>query len=129
MPDFLPSQVQLVVPPLAGTMGRAEVEFAAALIVRACQVLGDRWQPISWKQSVEAFKADRDAGREFGRLMENPVFRPDAYDLVKRGFAQWGSTRSGEGDTVELTDKGFECMRRWVLGKKGTGSKETGART
>ncbi len=56
-PDFLPSHVVLIVPPLCGTMKKAEVEFAASVIVQACLHHGDRWQPLLPKQVGEAIRA------------------------------------------------------------------------
>jgi len=115
MIDFKPSQVVLGVPPLVATMGCAEAEFAAALIVRACHALGNAWQPIAWKQIREVVLSDFDAKREpFASLIQNPFFRPDVHDLVERGCARWTtSDDSGEG-SVELTADGLEKLRRWV---------------
>lgn len=108
--DFKPSDVTLGVPPLTATMGKTEIECAAALIVRTCQAQGDRWQPVSWKMARETLTSDLEAGRHPGAgWARNPFFRPDVAGLVAKGYA----TR-GDGDDVELTAQGLEALRRWV---------------
>jgi hypothetical protein len=106
-----PSDVILAVPPLCACFGRAEREFAASLIVRACQVLGDKWQPIEPKQIGEVLEADVAAKTEpFASLTFNPVFRPDVWGLVEKGFARW----TGEpGRTIELTEAGIAGLEKW----------------
>jgi hypothetical protein len=103
---FRPSQVVLAPVPLVGTMRRAEVEFAAALLVRACQVLGDRWQPLSWQQVAKVLRADRTS---VAKWLANPFFRPDVHDLVARGYAAGNPTAE-----VWLTAAGLEALERWV---------------
>lgn len=113
MIDFTPSQVYLAAIPLCATMGRAESEFAAALIVRTCQLLGDEWRSVSPRQIGEMLRDDLEAKREpMASLSHNPFFRPDVWELVSRGFAQW----IGEPgkSPVELTDCGLERLRPWV---------------
>lgn len=113
-PDYLPSQVMLNAsfPPLVATMKRTEREIAAALIVRACQVHGDRWQAVSPKLIGETLQADVAARTEpMASLSSNPFARPDFHSLVAEGYA------SGDLAThapLELTEKAFEAMRRWV---------------
>lgn len=58
--DFKPSQVLLTAQPLTATMGKSEIEYAAALIVRVCQVNGDRWQPITTEMLVATVHSDLD---------------------------------------------------------------------
>jgi hypothetical protein len=106
-----PSEIVLGVPPLVGTMGRAEAEFAAALVVLACEANGDRWQAVAWPQITAAAKAALEEGRRpWLTLLSNPFYRPDVWELVKRGFARW----EGEpGGPVELTMWGLVAMDRW----------------
>jgi hypothetical protein len=111
---FKPSQVELGPVPLCATMGHAEAEFAAALIVLACRARGDEWQAVTWKQVGEVALADLKAEREPACLwLTNPFFRPDAHDLVKRGYARWIGSDDGISP-VELTPEGIEKLRRWV---------------
>jgi len=109
--DFKPSQVSLCVPPLVATMGKGEIEAAASLLVRACHVLGDKWQAVTGKQVADVLRADRAAAREpFTSLIRNPFFRPDIHAAIAAGFI--------EGDPaseVKLTEKGLEALRRWVM--------------
>jgi hypothetical protein len=107
---FKPSDVLIVVPPLCGTMERAEREFAAALIVRACQVDGDAWQAIKLARAFDVFTADVAAGVEpFVSLSRNPFFRPRSHLLGDGKFGSW----IGD-DAIELTSAGIEALRRWV---------------
>lgn len=112
MIEFKPSQVVMGYMPLVDTMGRCEREFAAAIVVRVCQAKGDTWQAVAFSDVREVLKADLEAGTApFAKLLGNPVFRPDAWDLVAKGFARW----VGEpGDVIELTEAGFEAIRKHV---------------
>lgn len=104
--------------PLVSTMGRAEIEHAATLLVRACQALGDEWQPIMAKQVGEVMKADIEAGVEpIKSLARNPFFRPDFHELVARGFAQGDLANHGP---IALTEKGIATLARWRKVKDGT---------
>ncbi len=110
--DFRPSDVVLAGMPLVDTMGRAEAEAAATLLVRACQSLGDAWQDIEPRAIGEVIKADLAAGREpLASLNRNPFFRPDAHELVRRGFAEWVGEAAG---ALRFTPAGLERLRRWV---------------
>jgi hypothetical protein len=109
-PDYLPKDVQLIAPSLlAGTMRKAEAEFAAALVVLSCQLRGNAWQPTSTDHIAAALSVELERETEIGRLVRNPFFRPNAGELVARGFA-----RRVDDDTVELTEAAFEAMRPWV---------------
>jgi hypothetical protein len=116
MPDFKPSQVFLAPIPLCGTMGHAEREFAAALIVRACQVNGDAWHavpPPEIGRMLEAIQKDPNADRWLFDFVSNPFMKFDVLELADHGYARW----LGEPgkSPVELTDKAFEGMRKhWV---------------
>lgn len=107
-----PSEVVMGVPPLAATFGKAEAEWAAACIVRACQFHGDTWQPISAPQISEAIHSDIEAKREpFASLMRNPFFSPDVWKLIELGFARWVDR---EGGSAELLPPAIEAIRsKW----------------
>jgi len=107
---FLPSEVVLIVPPLVGTMGAAEREHAAAIIVRACAQLADVWQPLSPRDIGLVLQADELAQREpFASLVRNPFFRPNVRDLVEAGFAEFDAE-----ERVSLTAKGLDALLPWV---------------
>lgn len=115
---FRPSQVVLAVPPLCGTMGHAEREFAASLIVRACQARGDAWQPIDLKTLGEVLGDDLAAKVEpWASLNRNPFFRPDFRELADGTFGRW-TGEPGES-AIELTPAGVEALRRWVRPTEG----------
>jgi hypothetical protein len=109
-PEFLPSEVLIDVPPLTGTMQKTEVEIAAGLITRLCQIDGDKWRAVSPADFLKL----KDDDHEFSHMLRtNPFARPDVWKLIELGFARW----VGEpGGAVELTTKAFDAMRpRWVI--------------
>lgn len=110
-----PSEVVLFrsVLPLIATFGRAELEFAAALIVRGCVRNGDRWQSLSPREIGQAMKADAEPGEPWETLQRNPFLpQPDFHGLVERGFARFGEeTPDGEAAPIELTERGLEVLR------------------
>lgn len=105
MSDFKPHDVVISVPcPLAGTMGRVEVEFAASMIVRGLQENGNDWKPIAWPDIARVLRADIASRRDpFFSLCTNPFLRPDVDDLIKRGFGRWVVERPQS--VVEFTAK------------------------
>lgn len=120
-PEFTPSQVTLIGPlPLTDTMGRAERECAAAILVRASHVKGDQWQYLPPPAIGEVMKADIEAGNQpWERLNRNPFMPfPDFHDLVEEGFAEFERRRHGyeyKGDpAVSFTEKGLRALRRWL---------------
>ena len=109
----LPSQIVLRAPlPLTDTMGRAEREVAAALIVRTCHVHGDKWQPVTPRMIGEVIKQDLDDGTEpFKTMNLYPFARPDFRDLIKAGYGEGG----GEGgQPIALTEKGLLAIQKWA---------------
>ena len=113
-PEFRPSQVELGVPPLTGTMGRCETECAAGMIVRYCQIAGDTWQRIRTKDMSSVMLRDVEEGNEPTKAWStNPFFNPDMWGLVSGGFAVIDRDPDGV-EAIELTAKGYESLRRWV---------------
>lgn len=107
-----PSDVRLGIPPLVGTMGHAEVEYAAALVVRTCQQNSDRWQPVSLQALVAVIKADVEEKREPNfSFSTNPFFRPNFRALAKSKFGRW-TGKAGES-SLELTEIGIGVLERW----------------
>jgi hypothetical protein len=111
--DYLPSQVVLHRVPLVGTMGKAEIELAAAFLVRACVVLGDQWQAVRVSELARIAKEDFAACNEpmlsWGK---QPFVKPSPQLMVDRAFAEW--TVDGTEDALLFTVQGREAMRRWV---------------
>jgi len=112
--SFKPSDVALRVPPLARTMGKAEREAAAGLMVRVCQANGDTWGPVLWTDVKAVLLADEEAKYEpFASLLNNPFFRPDVESLADAGYC----TIEGEPGKVTaatFTDKGIRALMTWV---------------
>lgn len=107
-PNYKPSQVALEgsFPPLCGTMHKTELECTAAMLVRACQVNGDKWQAIEPKQLGELLLAKDEL---VVTICSNPFISPAYYDLVEKGYAVFES-----GNALAFTEKGYEAMRKWV---------------
>lgn len=111
--SFRPSDVVIVgALPFTGTLNHVEREVAAALIVRVCQVEGDRWQSVALAQIVATFEADIAAQREpWATMNRNPFLPPPGFDeLVAHGFAGW----TGDRERIELTAAALDAIaRRW----------------
>lgn len=96
-----PSDVLLRAPLLHGTFGKAEAEWAAGLIVRACQLQGDEWKAVTATDIGDAIRADIAAKAEpFASLVRNPVFRPDVWQLIDLGFARWADSPGGSAELL-----------------------------
>lgn len=109
--DFKPSQVVLAIPPLCGTMGKSEIEYAAALYICACRHFGDEWQPLPPEKIGEAINADLDAKKDpLHSLRDNPFFRPDLHAFVHSEFVNM----EYEHGPIEFTEAGYEAIRKWV---------------
>ena len=75
--------------PLGGTLGKVEIECAAAVVLFALHELGREWtSPITYTEIGEvvgkALADDREPVRTWAR---NPFLFPDLDLLVRRGFA------------------------------------------
>lgn len=108
---FEPGQVELAKVPLVGATGRAELELAAAALVRVCQVRGN-WDPVALDDVGPVLIADVKANNAHAATWRQPIVRPDFVGLVTRGFARWHGTPSSPA--IEFTDKGRAAMARWV---------------
>lgn len=96
-----PSDVLLRAPLLYGAFGKAEAEWAAGLIVRACQLQGDEWKPVTAADIGDAMQADIDEKVEpLASLVRNPFFRPDIWQLIERGFARWVNEPGGAAELL-----------------------------
>lgn len=117
MTTLRPSDVHLGVIPLVGTLGRAELEHAAALLVRACQLHEDKWQPVSLEM-VGATIA-HDSTNLVGALpfwITNPFMaRPDFYGLLRRGYATRDPPDASTPDELArliLSDKAMQAFAK-----------------
>lgn len=122
---FKPSDVSLTLsfPPLCNTMGKAEREQAATMIVRCCQLNGDTWQACAPTQLGETLTADIAAQAEpLHALSRNPFFRPDFHALVEKGYARFlGDVEAAKNVPIELTQKGLESLVLYVDPSKREG--------
>lgn len=111
-----PSDFLIQVPPFVDTLGSSELEHTASLMVRACQVLGDKWQPLTLHQLIEVFRADIDGKVEpLASLSQNPFFRPTFFHLmVERGFARWVGEPGLNTSSLELTGSAIALLQKWT---------------
>jgi hypothetical protein len=100
--------------PLIDTFGRAEMEFAAALMVRACIFHGDEWQPVTPRQINLAMKKDLLPGGIWASLRGSPKDTwpsPDLRALAKEGYAIFhGDPDVVPGPAIEFTVKGLAML-------------------
>lgn len=81
-----PSDVDLNAssPPLVGTMGKAEAEAMASVIVLALAANGDVWRPIAWPEVRDHFMRLLEQGVEpWSKLVMNPFWRPALDPLLR----------------------------------------------
>jgi hypothetical protein len=110
---FKPSQVVLTGVPLSGTMGRSEVEVAAALLVMACVHHGDQWQALTLDQIADAIHA-RIKDEPVASWNRNPFLRPDIDGLVAGGWVERTSPEEERRSPLRFTTKGLDALTRWV---------------
>lgn len=101
--------------PLVGTFGRAELEFAAALLVRTCVRNGDEFGAHPPRSIGVTMKADVDEALEpWVSFARNPfVPRPDFRGLAEAGFAEFLGDVD-QGAPVQFTAKGLDVLRATV---------------
>jgi hypothetical protein len=110
MPVFTPQQIN---PEEGGTLcdtlGKAECEFVAAMIIRWHHTNNHTsWQPLSRRDLVSLLDKD-----EMTKAWaQNPFWRPSPYDFAQKGFIEgWDKDPDSKGT---LTDKFFEKIAKKV---------------
>lgn len=122
---FAPREVFLrgSFPPLCGTMGKTEVEVAAAYLVFALAKGSGEWRALPWRDLCDVLGATVEAVKNGSAdpldvlvrdLSVNPFAQPDFFRLAEDGFAMWLGEPGGN-TPLAFTDKGIEAMRRWVF--------------
>lgn len=91
--------------PFAGTLGRVELEVAAAVLVRVCQQKGG-WFPVAVEEVQPLIEADLAVNPKHP-LWTNPFLRADFHGLVKGGFARWTAEPGGP---IELLPVAIEAI-------------------
>ena len=117
-PGFRPTEVRMwrsVLPFCGSEFGRAEIEFAAALLVIAC-VPGDEWGAKTPREIGLAMKEAGHPGGVLHHLRSNPFTpTPDFPELVKKGYAEFIGEATSESDPpVRFTERGYEAIRPYV---------------
>ena len=108
-----PSDVDLSAsfPPLVGTMGKAEAEATAAVIVLALAANGDEWRPIAWPQVRDHFAHLLDQGIEpWAKLAVNPFWRPELGPLLREQVDATGFRFNYAVEEPAGADKPWYCM-------------------
>lgn len=105
--------------PLVDTFGRTELEWAAALLVRTCQLNGDVFAAHPPKAIGETMKRDRASRLDpWAGLMGNPFLRPDFRGLAEKGFVEFlGDVDAGA--PVQFTAKGLVVLEHAHEGRIG----------
>jgi hypothetical protein len=86
---------------LTNTMGKAELEFAAALIVRWHVVNGHAdWVPFTRRQISELLDPEK-PDPVAGEWASNPFWCPDPYGLVQNGYVTGWKTPDAPGAVSE----------------------------
>lgn len=94
---------------LTDTLGQAELEAAAALIVRWHHVheLKD-WQPVSRQDVLELFESD-DVAQAWAT---NPFWRPAPFEFMNAGFiVGWSDSDAGVAAKGTLTQKFLDALQ------------------
>ncbi len=90
---------------LIGTLGRSELEAAAALVVKFQQLQGgDEWVSMRFGDFVEAIKADSDVQQ----WSKNPFWQPDIPGLLDDWIEGW--TLGDLGSMGTVTEKFIEAV-------------------
>lgn len=111
----MPSQVVLKIPLLEGMVLDPHAEQAAGLIVRACQRLGNRWQPVGPDELDTMLEADSRGGLwPIATLSRTKRLAPSFDKLVDRGFARFLGTEGDAPWPVELTAAGLAALWAYV---------------
>lgn len=115
MVTFRPSDVVLSAYfPLGGTLGRSELECAAALVIWTLRRNGNVWRRV-WRDEMQAcpqldFLSGVEPMHSWG---SNPFFHPDLRGLEARHFATF------TGHTLELTELALQPIGQRWLGERG----------
>jgi len=101
--------------PFPDTFGRTDFEMAAAMIVTACALYDDKWQPVSGPQIAFALTQNIKAARQpWAALRLNPARpTPSFMALADKGYARFTES-DRERSPIELTDKALDIIRaKW----------------
>jgi hypothetical protein len=105
---------------IAATLGKAECEMVAALVVHWHHVNGHtEWTPVSRRDLADLLQSSQ----LVATWARNPFWRPNPADFERRGFVVgWGSGAEQADDKGTLTDKFFAGIaKRFPSGGRGEG--------
>jgi hypothetical protein len=103
---------------LTDTMGKSELEFAAALIVRWHIVNGhEEWVPFSRMQIVELLRPDK-PDPVAAEWASNPFWRPDPHGLMAQGYVSGWETPTAPGTVTEKFLNAVANPGSWKAARK-----------
>ena len=104
--------------PLTGVFDHVEAEQAAGLMISTLAASDDTWRPVTVQEVGDFIKSVIDAREDPPAWMNNPFFKPDIGDLIKREYAEWVEDGSeGRGRPVRFTPWGMRKLRRCYRNK------------
>lgn len=115
-----------IVQALINTLGKSELEFAAALVIRYHHVHGlTEWTPVSRADIATLF--DEPADPIAAGWARNPFWRPDPHAFVSAGFIEgWLGGADSKGT---LTARFFEHVEREHARRRAAGLWAIGGRS
>jgi hypothetical protein len=109
-------------PPLVGTFGKIEKEFAAGLLVLVCQLDGDEWRPVYPNEVGTVCKLHIEDVKEYAWIEFALGFAPPNFDgLIEQGDAEFvGDEEDIRKRPVQFTAQGLDKLAKsyWHQGKK-----------
>lgn len=101
--------------PFPDTFGSADLEVAVAMLVAACALYEDHWQPVTVPMIGKAIELNLRYGRQpWITLNRSPAApRPKFNELAEKGFARFTESERSRSP-IELTERALDLLRsRW----------------
>jgi hypothetical protein len=101
-----PSMIPIKRIPLPTMLGDNEIAGTILAVVRACQLLGDEWRPMTFQQVEELIVQDDSLYKYLSFLCPTRNYQR----LIDLGFA---IEHERVGETIELTGVSLQIMASW----------------
>jgi len=88
---------------------KAELEWAAILVICYCEQNGNKWQPIIYEDFV-AFLGFKMTPRE----ASNPFYKPDLLKLIADGYLDEQNDGDVKTSTITPTEKFVDHCAEWM---------------
>lgn len=94
---------------MTATLGKAELELAAGVLIRVHQLAGDTdWRPVTPREIGERIQDNE----EMRKWVSCPFCPPDFRGLIDKGFAEF-TEPEGKNVPLMVTPAFVEKMVRW----------------